>query len=116
MGYIIEKHPGELLLCDLDCSLLLSTSEVITNVVSMEFQPAGATALTFGTPSVNDAPVNYPDGRVVGLGKVVQVLIGGGAIPTGQRSQEYIVIASVQTNNPSELMKPRGRLLLTEDP
>lgn len=116
MPTILEKHTGETMLCDIDCSLIMGVNETITAVQGLSATPTTDPAITFGVPSINASPVTYPDGRTVAAGRVVQVLIGGGQIPGGQRSREYVVTASVSTSNAGELRQAKCRLLVTDEP
>lgn len=113
---ILEKRTSEQVTFDVDCSQLLATSETISSVTSVTASPSG---LAFGVPVVNVAPVTYTDvsgaTRTAGIGKVVQVQISGGSIPTGSQTQDYIIRVKVVTNlNP--IVEATVRLRLNDTP
>jgi hypothetical protein len=116
---ILEKRSSESVTYDIDCSLLLATGETITNVTSVTATPATTTPLAFGTPAVNSGAVTYTDAfgstRTAAIGKVVQVQISGGSIPTGSQTQDFIIRAKVVTNmNP--VVEATVRLRLNDTP
>lgn len=101
----LEKYPGESTVFDLDCSEILAAGETITGTPAMSFLPAlsGGDALVFGAPLVNAAAVTYPDGRVVAVGKVIQVRISGGTAATDQVKRKYAVAATFSTSSGNTL-------------
>jgi hypothetical protein len=110
MHTILVKRSAETMLSDIDCSAILGTTETITGVTGITHDANGQTALTFGSPVVNAATITYPDRRQVPAGKVIQVLIGGGAVG------EYVIRARFNTNNPGELREATVKLLVIDAP
>lgn len=102
---MLEKLPGESALFDIDCSELLATGETITGTPSVAGLPVltGDATLVFGTPVVNTSPVTYPDGRVVAVGKVVQVRISKGTAANTKDRRRYSVTATFGTNEGNTL-------------
>lgn len=74
----LDKRTADIRRFDIDCTDLLEPTETILSVTSMS---ADQGIVTFGTPVVNTVAITYPDNRVAAIGKVVQVVISGGAIP-----------------------------------
>jgi translation initiation factor 6 (eIF-6) len=96
---ILEKRTYDQRIFDINCAALLDTSETISSVTSVT---ADAGALTFGTPIVNTVAVTYSDGTTAAIGKVIQVRISAGTIPTGQPNVVCTVRAKFVTNiNPA---------------
>jgi len=87
---MLQKRTSETWPYDFDCSLLLGKDEVITAVSSVTAEPTLSTALTFGVPVVNVVPVQYPN-RTAAVGKVIQVVIGGGVIAAGLSHQRCTI-------------------------
>lgn len=80
-GQYRDKRTWDNRIFDFDCSDLLGGAEVITSVTSITADFGG---ISFGTPTINPAPISYPlYGRTPGIGKVVQAAISGGVIPAG---------------------------------
>jgi len=79
MSQVLDKRTADNRLFDIDCSKLLQAGETITSITSVLADQGG---LVFTSPTVNSVPITYPDGRVVPIGQVCQVLISGGAIPS----------------------------------
>jgi hypothetical protein len=113
---ILVKRSAESMLCDIDCSAILGTSETITGTPTITHDANGGAALTFGPATVNGSTVTYPDRRQVPAGKVVQCLIGGGSIPAGSFSAEYVIRARFATTNPGELREATVKLLVIDAP
>lgn len=95
MQTILEKRTFDALPFDIDCSQLLTPGVTIDSVVSIA-EDTGQ--LTFGAPQVNTTPVVYAGPRTVGVGRVVQVRIGGGVIPVGARSSLRTIRARLLTS------------------
>jgi hypothetical protein len=93
---ILEKRTSESIKYDINCALLLDSSETITGLPVMSSDAAG---LSFGTPNINPIAITYDDGSVAGIGKVIQVMISAGTIPTGQTQQIYTVRAVFSTSS-----------------
>jgi hypothetical protein len=96
----IEKYPAESTIFDFDCSEILAASETITGTPALAFLPAltGGDGLSFGAPVVNPAPVTYSDGRVVAIGKVIQVRISAGTATSTKDRRSYAVRATFATS------------------
>jgi hypothetical protein len=116
MNTILVKRTAEIMLSDLDCSQLLGPSEAIVGTPTLTADNNGQAELTFGVPTVNASTITYPDRRQVPAGKVIQVLIGGGSIPTGNDQAEYVIRARFGTTNPGELREATVRLLVIDQP
>lgn len=98
---ILEKRTSESIQYDFNCSFLLDSGEVITGTPVLSADQQG---LVFGSPSVNAQAINYDDGTIAAIGKVIQVRVSGGLIPSGQTSQIYTIraIFSTSTGNTRE--------------
>jgi hypothetical protein len=95
MGKVLDKRTRDVRIYDIDCTDLLALAETITSVTSVA---ADQGALTFGTPTINAAQISYADGRTAAIGKVIQVQISAGTIPTGQSNLQCTVRALFATN------------------
>ncbi|MDN8617858.1 hypothetical protein [Variovorax ginsengisoli] len=95
MGKVLDKRTADSRVYDIDCTDLLATGETISSVTSVT---ADQGTLTFGSPSINAAPIAYADGRTAAIGKVIQVQISAGTIPTGQSNLQCTVRALFATN------------------
>ncbi|MEJ7685638.1 MAG: hypothetical protein WKG52_00810 [Variovorax sp.] len=99
MSQVLDKRTADSRQYDIDCSLLLAPGETITSITAVTADQGG---LAFSTPAANDVAVTYPDGRVVPIAKVVQVLITAGAIPAGSQELVCTIRALLVTNlNPA---------------
>lgn len=78
--FILEKRVSESILFDFDCTPNLATAEIISSVGAATSDQGG---LVFGTAVVNTVPAVYPDGTTAVPGKVAQVRISAGLIPSG---------------------------------
>jgi hypothetical protein len=83
MAQFLDKRTADQRTFDIDCSQLLTANETISSVTNIT---ADRGNLTFAAPIINSSPITYPDGRQVAIGKVIQVQISGGAIPTSAES------------------------------
>lgn len=115
----LEKRSSESVKYDIDCSLLLAPGETITSVTSISATPVTTPALSFGAGAINVSPSTYTDdtgnSRIAPVGTVVQVLIGGGKIPTNQVVQVYVIRCLVATSiNPA--VEATVRLQLNDTP
>jgi len=86
----LEKRTGESWLYDLNCGGMLFPGAVILETPVFSCDQEGS-ALTFGSVSINDADVEYRDGSIGPAHQVIQVRIGGGAIPAGRDDMGYEV-------------------------
>jgi hypothetical protein len=77
---ILEKRTRDDRVFDVNCSQLLDPTQVITGLIEIDGDIDG---LTFGSGTINPAPISYPDGTTAPTGKVLQVEISGGSIPIG---------------------------------
>lgn len=95
---------GDRELFDVDCTDLLDDSETITSCGAPVID--SASGVTFGTPTVNVAPVDYPLlGRYAQARKAVQVMISAvaAALPAGSPSGCYSVRFPLVTSiNPAK--------------
>jgi hypothetical protein len=99
MAQVIDKRSADSRSFDIDCSFLLLAAETVVSVVGIT---SDQSSLVFGTPTINGGAITYPDGRIVPAGKVVQVQISGGLIPSGQPFLVCTVRALMQTSlNPA---------------
>lgn len=103
---ILEKRTSEDVRVDIDCSMLLGPDETIQTVTSKTAEPTSAPPIVLAAPSINTQPVTYTDdnnnARTVAIGKVIQLNISGGLIPTGVRTHSYILRFVLQTSaNPA---------------
>lgn len=79
----LDKRIYDDRLYDIVCSDLLDDDEVILSAAILSDDQT-VNKLTFGEPLVNPAPMIFPKlGKTAGIGKAVQVRIGGGEIPEG---------------------------------
>lgn len=113
----LEKRSSESVLYDIDLSMLLATTETVSSVTAIVAEPTGA--LVFGSPNINGSTQTYTDAygttRTAAPGKVVQVQISGGTIPTGAQVQDYVIRCKVVTNlNP--LVEGTVRLRVNDTP
>lgn len=92
---ILEKRTSEAMWYDIDCSDILLSGETITGTPQVSTEQAG---LGIGTVVVNTAAITYSDGRVAAIGKVIQVLLSLGTIPTGKTEQVYTLRAKFGTS------------------
>lgn len=92
---IIELRTRDQRHIDLDCSDLLDAAETITSVGQI-MDDAGV--LVFGAGAVNASPTTYKDGRVVPAGKVIQVLVSGAVVATGEKATLYTARALLVTS------------------
>jgi hypothetical protein len=90
----LEKRTAESIWYDIDCTLLLNASELITSITSVTDD---ANVLTFSGQTVNTVAITYPDGSVGAIGKVIIVKIGGGVIGAGATSKSYTIRALFNT-------------------
>lgn len=74
---ILQKRTAESRVYDINCNALLIGGATIAAVNSITVDQG---SLVFGTASVNNAPVTYPDGTVAPTGTAIQVNISGGSI------------------------------------
>jgi len=95
MGKVLDKRTRDARVYDIDCTDLLAAGETISTVSSVTADQGG---MTFGSPTINAAPVTYSDGRTAATGKVIQVQISAGTIPTGKPSLQCVVRALFATN------------------
>ena len=114
----LEKYPGSSELYDFDFTGVLAANEVLVSVDSVGALPvlAGADALTFGSKTINVAPVTYPDGVVAGIGKVVQVRVNGGTAETGQPKRNYSITITCTTSSGSTTVVKADMAVLTLSP
>lgn len=82
---ILEKRTSENKWYSIDCSDDLDASETIQTITGVTADQGG---LTFSGQAANAAQITFTDGRVAAIGKAIQLLIGGGAIPSGQKLQD----------------------------
>ena len=108
----IEKRPYDARLYDIDCSDLLADSETITGTPVMSSDAAG---FSFGAPSINTETVTYDKGRTAPAGKVIQVEISGGTLPTG-RTELYCLMRAQFETNLSPQLEATFFILLTDRP
>lgn len=108
---ILEKRTAEDIWYDIDCTPDLNASETITQVISVQADEAG---LTFGTPQVNTAIINYKDGSTADVGKVIMVKIAGGAIQAGATSMLYTIRAWYRTNQGNNKREATVQLLVKD--
>jgi len=111
----LVKRSGETVLCDFNCQLLLGPSESIEGAIQLSAEGPGA-ALSFGDAQINSEAVTYEFNRQVPAGKVIQVLIGGGSIPSGAAQAAYTVRARFGTTNAGEVREATARLLIIDEP
>ena len=79
----LDKRTSDNRLFDIVCSDLLDDDEVIISA-TIKADAQVDNGLMFGDPMVNPAPMSFPKlGKSAGIGKAVQVRIGGGVIPDG---------------------------------
>lgn len=99
----LDKRVYDDRLYDIVCSDLLDDDEVIVSA-TIKTDNAVENKLTFGDPLVNPAPMIFPKlGRTAGIGKAVQVRIGGGAIPDGAGDLYCTLRLLMLTNNNPQL-------------
>jgi hypothetical protein len=77
---ILEKRTYDGWPYDVVCTELLIPSTTIAQVNQVLCDPPSA-GLVFGSPVVNVATNNYPDGTVAPPGTAIQVHISGGVLP-----------------------------------
>lgn len=77
---ILEKRTYDDLPFSILCASLLAPGATVSAVNTVLCDPSSA-GLTFGTPIINSAQVTFPDGTIAPANTVIQVKIGGGAIP-----------------------------------
>lgn len=95
MAQVIVKRTFDSFRYDIDCTNLLADTEIIAGSIALICEPPG---LSFGTPIVNIAPVTFEDGTQAAAGKVIQVQISGGKIPTAQQSILHTIRAQFATS------------------
>jgi hypothetical protein len=110
---ILEKRTFDRANFDIDCSALLDADEVISSVTAVTADQGG---FTFGTPSVNSVEVEYAEEkRTVAAGKVIQVRIEDGEIPSGKKELLCTIRARFVTSlNPR--LEATVQLRLTDEP
>ena len=92
----LEKRVFDIRLYDVDMTDLLDDDETIASALSLSCDDG---TVTFGPPVINPAPMLYPlIARRAEIGKVVQVLIGGGSLPYGSSESFASITVRVQTN------------------
>jgi hypothetical protein len=106
MSITLEKFADESILFDLDCTDNLAVGETIIGSPVMSFFPAltGGDALTFGTPVINTAAIQYADGKVGKVGGVIQVRISGGNPTNTTTARLYSVLATFTTSAGNNLV------------
>lgn len=111
----LQKFADDSVLFDFDCTNLLASGETITGTPAMTQWPAFPGAdpalLVFGTAVVNAAPVTYPDGRVMAVGKGFQVRISGG-LPITQTLQRVYQVMGTFTTTAGNTMTANAPLWL----
>lgn len=115
----LEKHSSETVRFDIDCSILLAVGETIVSVTSSSASPTTSPPIAFGSPAVNLTATTYTDQfggtRTAPAGQVVQVQISGGAIPSGNVVQDYVLRFLLVTSvNP--IVEATVRLRLNDTP
>jgi hypothetical protein len=92
---ILEKRTRDDRVFDINCTQLLDAAQVITSLIDITGDIDG---LTFGVGTVNPAPISYPDGTTAPTGKVLQVEISGGTIPTGAAYVDHTLQFALTTS------------------
>lgn len=93
---ILEKRTSESIGYDINCSQLLNSAETISGSISIS---SDTTGLTFGLPVANSQVIAYDDGSTAAIGKVVQVRISAGTIPTGKTERIYTLRVLFSTSD-----------------
>lgn len=109
---ILKKRTADNRLFYIDCSHLLDVTETITSITSITADQGG---LAFASQSINNTVITFANGRQAQPGKVILVLISGGAIPVGQKSLLCIVRALMLTSV-SPALEATVPLELTDTP
>lgn len=92
MSAVLEKRTYDERVFDINCSSLLDEAETISTIVGfVDEGGSSANTFTYSSGVVNSSPITYPDGSTAAVGKVIQVKISGGVIPTGM-TKAYVTV------------------------
>ena len=101
-SFILEKRTEESVFYNIDCSMMLSDEEIITEILSISSDQDG---LIFSATAINPDPIIFPGpcGGPALPGKVISVQISAGIIPDPQNNQLYTIRALFVTTDNNTL-------------